>query len=338
VRGDNTLSPKPAKTMTVTRAELERFIAALSAEVTDPRAGIYGPASASWCINRESILFLGGGKAALLQLAHPFVAHGVDQHSLTRTDPLGRFQRTFDNVFAMVFGDLESAIKSSRRVHAIHSRVNGVIDERVGALAQGSRYEANDESALMWVHATLLATAVEMHELLVRPLSREEKCEYYEESKRFARLFGIPDRVLPADWNAFDDYYRRMLDSDVIRVGRPARELAGFLFASPKPWLKPLFGWLEVMTAGFLPPRLRGDFGFEYGPLERVVFDASVAAIRPSYARLPARLRHSPAYIAACRRLAGKAGPDRVAQWLERLALSVIETKQRPGRRRLAAA
>lgn len=321
--------------MTVTRAELEKFIAELRAETADPRAGIYGPASASWRINRESVLFLGGGKAALLQLAHPFVAHGVDQHSQTRTDPLGRFQRTFDNVFAMVFGDLESAIKSSRRVHAIHSRVTGVINEHVGAFTPGSCYEANDEDALMWVHATLLATAVDTYELLVRPLTRADKRAYYRESKRFARLFGISDRVLPGDWEAFGAYYRRMIDSDVIRVGKPARDLAGFLFASPKPWLKPLFGWLEIMTAGLLPPRLRGEFGFDYGPLERIVFDASVAAIRPSYARLPARLRYSPAYVAARRRLAGKTGADRVGQWIERLALGLIDSKQRrPARSR----
>src|SRR6185369_14287653 len=113
--------------------DLERHIERLRAEVTDPCAGIYGPGSMAWTIYKEAVLFVAGGKAALLQLAHPAVAHAVDQHSATRHDPLGRFQRTFDNVWAMVFGDLDSAIGHARRVHAIHSRIAGEIREDVGA-------------------------------------------------------------------------------------------------------------------------------------------------------------------------------------------------------------
>ena len=55
--------------MTVSKADLERHLAELSARVTDPRAGLYGPRSISWEVNKEGILMLGGGCAALLQLA-----------------------------------------------------------------------------------------------------------------------------------------------------------------------------------------------------------------------------------------------------------------------------
>src|SRR5687767_13848481 len=131
--------------MSVTRADLERLIAELRKEIADPRAGIFGPGSVNWQIARESICFLAGGRAALLQLAHPFVAHAVDQHSHTRVDPMGRFVRTFANVFAMVFGDLDYAVESARHVHAIHERVQGSIPEAVGDYAAGSAYLANDE-------------------------------------------------------------------------------------------------------------------------------------------------------------------------------------------------
>jgi len=43
--------------------------------------GIFGAESVSWRINCESALFLGAGRAALLQLAHPWVAAALDQHS-----------------------------------------------------------------------------------------------------------------------------------------------------------------------------------------------------------------------------------------------------------------
>ena len=61
-------------------------------------AGLFGPRSITWKINRESVLLLGGGRALLLQIAHPLVAAGVGAHSDFRTDPLGRLQRTLDAV------------------------------------------------------------------------------------------------------------------------------------------------------------------------------------------------------------------------------------------------
>src|SRR5262249_52101330 len=86
--------------MIVTRQELEAGLAALAVEVRDPRAGIYGTDSLSWQLNRELGNFLGAGRAALLQLAHPPVAHAIAEHSTTRADVRTRFRRTFANIFA----------------------------------------------------------------------------------------------------------------------------------------------------------------------------------------------------------------------------------------------
>ena len=91
----------------VTRADLEASLAELARGVQDPHAGILGPRSIAWQVGGDLGVFLGGGRAALLQLAHPFVAYAVEQHSKTRADVVGRFQRTFRNVFAMVFGELD---------------------------------------------------------------------------------------------------------------------------------------------------------------------------------------------------------------------------------------
>jgi uncharacterized protein (DUF2236 family) len=309
--------------MTVDRAELERLIAEVRAEVRTPSVGIYGPESQAWTISKEGVLFLGGGRAALLQLAHPFVAHAVDQHSATREDPLGRFQRTFDHVFAMVFGDLEHAIQSARRVHAVHTRIRGRIDEAIGGLGAGAPYEANDEAALLWVHATLIHTAVEMYERYVRPLSTSEKDRYWQETRRFARLFGLSDAVLPASWVAFDAYWQRMIEGPELAVGRPALELRGFLFRAPRR-VRSLFQWLELMTAGLMPSRLREEFRFAWGPRERLAFAASDRALRLAVPRLPARLRELPAYSRARRRLSGAPERDLWDDRLERWAFAAI--------------
>lgn len=308
----------------VSRDDLEQLISQLRSEVDRPEVGIYGPDSQAWVISKESILFLGGGRAALLQLAHPYVAHAVDQHSDTRNDPLGRFQRTFFHVFAMVFGDLERAIKAARGVHNIHSKITGEIAEHVGAFEHGHRYEANQVEALLWVHATLIDTAVMMYELCVRPLSYAEKDRYWRETKRFAKLFGIPEDAMPDGWDDFAEYNQRMWESDVLTVGQPAREMKRFLFAAPTMVSKPLFAWVEVMTAGLMPDKLREQFGFSWTRRDRTIFRSSIALIRATYRFLPGRLRYTPAYVQATRRIAGKQGPDRFGQLLERLALAGI--------------
>ncbi len=313
--------------MTVTREELERFIDEVRDEVTDPKGGIYGPGSISWEIGKESALFLGGGRAVLLQLAHPFVAHAVDQHSLTREDPLGRFQRTFDRVFAIVFGDLDDAIRAARRVHRVHEKILGEVTENVGVYSAGTAYEANDPAALFWVHATLIDSAILAYDLTVRPLSEDEKNSYYVQSKRFARLFGIPEAAMPADWSEFCSYMTHMLEeSDVIEVGAPARQMAHFLFSSPSRSRRPLFAWAKVVTTGMLPERLRRGYGLEYGPAEERRFIRSLARVQRYYKLLPPRLRYTPAYVRAERRMQGKKGRDRLGYFIERMIERAIDT------------
>lgn len=311
--------------MTVTREDLERHLAKLTRRAHDPRAGLYGPGSISWEVNRESVVMLGGGCAALLQLAHPFVAHAVDQHSATRSDPVGRFSRTFGHVFAMVFGDLEHALASARRVHDVHVKIRGRIKENVGAFARGDRYHANDEAALLWVHATLLATALDVYERLVRVLSHDERERYYEESKLFAYLFGIPDEILPPTYRDFARYYDDMIASDVIAVGAPAAEMRSFLFQPPTPAHAPAALWFEMFTAGLLPPKLRAQFGFPFGRVEREVFDRSIPMLRAARRVAPRRLRYFPAYLEAERRMAGKPERDPIGRWLEKVALRSLQ-------------
>jgi uncharacterized protein (DUF2236 family) len=303
----------------VTRRELGGVHDRLRAETRDPRAGVFGPESLMWTTSREAVLILGGGRALLLQLAHPFVAHAVAQHSELKNDPLGRFQRTFAGVFGMVFGDLDTALERSRAVHAVHTRVRGSIDEDVGAFHRGAPYAANQIDALRWVHATLLDTTFLLYERIVRPMSLDEKNAAYAESRRFASLFGIAERVMPRDWPAFEAYFASMIDSDTIRVGAVARELAKYIFRGRGVVRAPLYAWLGAVTTSLLPERLRREFGYESTRWQRAVFESTMLAARVGVPLLPASLRYVPAYNDACRRIAGKDGPDRVAHFVEKV-------------------
>jgi uncharacterized protein (DUF2236 family) len=318
--------------MRVERDELERRIAEVRAAVRDPRAGLYGPASVSWKVNREVIVMLGGGRASLLQLAHPYVAHAIDQHSQTRTDPIGRFQRTFANVFAMVFGDLEHAIESARRVYEIHSRVRGPIREDVGPFAHGHVYDATDVDALFWVHATLVDSALIAYQLVLGPLTTDEKERYYAESRLFAGLFGIPSAAMPETFSEFERFMERALASDVIAVGEPAREIGGFLFRSA-PLYAPLAEWYSILTAGLMPDRLRGSFGLAWGSREQAIFARSISLLRAGYRLTPRRLRYFPDYVEAERRAAGLPARDRLGRSLEAIAIAAMGHVTRAGSR-----
>ena len=306
--------------MTVRRRDLEALLEELTRGVRDPRAGLFGPGSISWRVNREAVLFAGGGRAALLQLAHPAVSHAIEQHSPTKSDPQGRFVRTFTQVYAMLFGDLESTLEAARTVHKIHARIRGDITEEGGTYILGDRYQANDRKALLWVFATLVDTTLKTYSLLVRPLSPGERARYYDESKRFGQLFGIPPELFPADYKQFRQYFKDTVSSGTLHVTAYARDLARFLLASPSPWFAPAMGGYRVLTAGLLPPELREPYGFVQGPARRAAFWLEVRGLRAAVSTLPARLRFVPAYVDARRRMQGK-GPDRVGRWLEQFVV-----------------
>jgi uncharacterized protein (DUF2236 family) len=307
--------------MIVTRGDLEASLAVLRAQVDDPRTGILGPRSIVWRLGGELAVFLGGGRAALLQLAHPMVAYAIDQHSHTRADVTGRFRRTFRNVFAMLFGDLEAAFIAARRVHAIHSAIHGAIPERVGGWPAGTRYHANDADALRWVQATLVDTTLLVREHLDGELPRSVKDGYVIEMNRFAALFGIPTVLLPRSWAAHDAYMRTMLASDRLAVAPCALAMARFLIGRAGSD-QPLLGRVaESVTAAMLPPHLAEQFELRATPRRTRV---GLGAFGQVYHRLPLAVRSLPARAEAERRIAGRP-PSRIGAWIERRLLDLAQ-------------
>lgn len=310
--------------MIVTRPDIARLIEQVRAGSPSPLSGIYGPGSATWRIARESVVFLGAGRAALLQLAHPYVAHAIEQHSATTRDPIGRFNRTFQALYSIIFGDLETATAAAWRVRGIHDRVHGAIDEDIGRYARGHRYHANEAEALLWVHATLVDTAIMAFEMGFGPLPPEDKEAYYQELKRTGALFGISDEIAPRTWSDFTAYCARMFEGDELAVGRPAREIARSLMAPASAAMKPAMRWYTALTAGMLPRRIREGFGLPFGRADELVVQASRRALRRAWPLIPERVRWRPEYHEAVRRLEGRPRPDRLGRAIEQLMLRAV--------------
>src|SRR3569833_601381 len=159
-----------SETAEATKTDLERHISGVAAQVSRPVEGIFGAQSVSWKINRESALFLGAERAALLQLAHPWVAAALDQHSSLLTKPIARFHNTFRVVFTMIFGTADQAFASARSLYQMHTEITGQIPQAVAGYEKDSRYEALHIPALQWVYATLIQSAVIAYECVLPPL------------------------------------------------------------------------------------------------------------------------------------------------------------------------
>jgi uncharacterized protein (DUF2236 family) len=289
----------------VSRKDIDHLWSWVAANTSDPRAGIFGPSSISWRVNRESAVFLGAGRAALLQLAHPWVAAALDQHSTLRNDPLARFHNTFRVVFTMVFGSLGQALAASHHLYRLHTRIQGELPEPVAGYPQGSRYAANEVNALIWVYATLVESALLAHDSVLPPLSTEEREQYYADSRMMAALFGIPALALPADWSAFEAYNRAMWTSDALGVNTLSRDLAHRVLHGRGSWV-PVPHWYRALTASWMPERLREEFALAYGEREEAALARAHRWLPRTYGKIPAALRFVGPYHEAQARLAGQ--------------------------------
>ena len=287
----------------VSERDSEALIGAIASRCAHPEAGIFGPESISWRINRESALFLGAGRAALLQMAHPWVAAALTQHSTLLDRPIARFHHTFRIVFTMIFGTLGQARAAARHLYALQTRIGGEMPEDVAAYRRGSRYEANEIGALRWVFATLVESAVLAYECALPPLAEVERERYYAESRVLAGLFGIPATALPEDWGAFLAYNREMHASPVLGVSQDARRIAQNLLAGAGSWIHPP-RWYRAMTATWLPARFREEFGLEFGAAERRAAEVAMRRLPGIYHRLPSPIRFAGPWQEARARLA----------------------------------
>jgi len=307
------LPTDPKELEIVTAEGLERELNLVRASAIDSRSGIFGPQSAIWRIDREAAIFLGAGRALLLQLAHPWVATAIEQYSHTFADPIGRFHRTFGIVFNMVFGSLEDSLAVAHQLHRRHAGINGTMPTAAGPFAAGSAYFANSLPALRWVWATLTDTAVIAYRLVLPPPSCQVRDQHYADSRLFAALFGIPQAFLPPDQRSFSTYVEDMVRSDTLTVTATAHTIAHRLLDGTDLWF-PIPRSYKALTAGLLPPAMRKGFGLDYGPSERRRAQQLIHWVQWAYPLLPRRLRYVGPYYEALARIDGKPKPDYCTQ------------------------
>jgi uncharacterized protein (DUF2236 family) len=266
--------------------------------------GLFSPGSIARRVNAESALLLGGGRALLLQLAHPLVAAGVADHSDFRSDPFGRLVNTLNLTLTVAFGDHSQRRAAAARVAQTHRRVVG---ER-----NGSPYRALDPELLLWVHATLVDSAIVTYERFVGPLGPIARERYHDEMKRQGAAFGVTDDRFHPTYDAF----RRSVDETVasLVVTDEARELGRAVLHPPAPpTLRPFAPAMRLITTGLLPEPVREGYGLAWGPRDDRLLAIVAGTIRPTLPFLPDALRRWPHARDADRRLADPGSRRRAA-------------------------
>ena len=292
----------------------------------DGRLGLFGPASEGWALNREAALLLvAGPRALLLQVAHPLIAEGVDQHSSFRSDPWRRLTATMTSSLRLLYGDSATANAELAHLRRLHAGIRGPVRDPVARAGHGARYSARDPGLGFWVLATLIDSTLAGHEALVGPVDRERRERFYAEGRRLAALLDIPSAVVPPDLASFESYLDEMLAPDgPVRVSPTAREIGASILRPP---LAPLaaatpgldrmpgaaallelmptaaYAWLYWPSVALLPERIRAGYGLAWGSRERFVSEWLLSTWRAWRPLVPASLRWLPQARAAYRRV-----------------------------------
>ncbi|MFB8207536.1 oxygenase MpaB family protein [Streptomyces sp. NPDC056010] len=260
------------------------------------------PGGVLWSLSGDVRALLMLPAALTLQVAHPAVGAGVDEHSVFRTDPWGRGERSLSSLQLWVYGG-EEAAEEGRRLRRLHRTIQGT-DTR------GRPYHALTPANYAWVHATGYPVYMHGARYLLRPLSRAQERALYAEWLQVGRVLGIQDRDMPQTIEEFWPYFRAMLADEIEKTPVVAELVATDTAVPPPdrgPWalrlllravwpvlLPPLARFRSFLTVGLMPPDAREAIGLEWTEAQERALRRFCTVVRLVVPVLPERLRYLP--------------------------------------------
>lgn len=241
----------------------------------------------------EGVMIAGGGRAILLQIAHPSVGYGVARHSSFAKDPLKRLHGTLTYIYALTNGTPQQAKKVVEWVSRAHEPVQSPGGPDHPA------YNASDPDLQLWVAATLYDSAILVYENMFGRLSRADADTIYCEYAVLGTALGMPAEKWPGSRAEFREYWYDAAAQ--LTVDAPVREVAAELMRpqNAPPYVKALLPIARILTAGMLPPTLREAygswvFGGAYGTKQDLVYRALMASGGVVLPTLPLSARQAP--------------------------------------------
>jgi len=245
-------------------------------------------------LNGERLMLLAWSRAILLQMAHPLVAVGIDEHSSFRARPwsaASRLHHTVRAMLALTFADQAGRAQALDGIRRIHRRINGTLPAAAGIYAAGTRYSAEDPALVLWVHATLLESIPLVYDQLVAPLADADRDAYCAEAAGTAIELGARPGEVPRTWQAARTHLDNGYRSGGIVVTDAARRMARMVLAPAlSQVVLPLRSINRTLTVGLLPAPIREQYGFTWTPRDERAFGRTVRGIRTLRRHLPERV------------------------------------------------
>ncbi len=143
------------------------------------------------------------GRAVLLQVCHPTIGAGVEEHSEYREDPWTRLLKALLPIIDTVYA--ADGAEVGARIREAHRNIRGV-DEH------GRRYHAWEPEAYWFVLASGLDCMIVMSELYFdAPIRGQDRERMLAEVREVGLRMGLRERDMAVGWTAFSEWYETTL-------------------------------------------------------------------------------------------------------------------------------
>lgn len=239
------------------------------------------------------------GTAFLLQTMEPSIAAVVDEHSVFRTDAIGRALRSIASVMMWVYGG-DEGLTEADRLREMHKTLNTVD-------GQGVRHTALSSGPWAWVLLTGPYAFIEGAKYFSRrPFDESEKEAYYQENVQLMRNFSVAEKEIPATYADFVAHFEDVVENHLTDT-LTARDFLRLTKSIPLPpalprALLPLWrlvtapiGRLQYFaTIGTTPEAARRKLGIGWSTADERRLRALGWFIARGVPLLPERLRYFP--------------------------------------------
>lgn len=224
-------------------------------------------------VNRELVVAFSGARALLMQASHPVMFEGFFVKSEAKEAAHARLARTATIMNTIYFGRRDDADEMTERVRAVHTRINGVLEEPAGKYPAGTPYAADDPQFLLWTLAALVDSADRFYRLYVEELTRDERDALWGDYRLVGKLFGLQEDEMPATIEGFDAYMTEMVEGDQLYVTESARdESLAIVLNPPAPvYMRGLVEAVNFIIIGSLPEKIRRGYGLSWDPLRETM-------------------------------------------------------------------
>lgn len=266
---------------------------------------ILGPDSLMWRYFGDTRVLYLLPSTTTVQVAHPGIGAGVDQHSAYKVDPWGRLERSLALLWPVLYNTPEGVRDYGRKLREMHRNIKGQD-------FNGKQYHALNPELYTWVHITTYYGMLMLADFIGDKLSDAQKEQLYQEWLQFGRQMGIRDQDMPNDIPAYWAYLDKMIN-ERLQVN-PATEYVmhkTYYTQQVKPPKSTLSDWqwrivqtiqgniTWICKMAFFPAAFRQKFNIPWTATDRLKFRAVSLLMRAIWPLLPEKARWvEPAYNA----------------------------------------